>query len=369
MPRFSLGPFLATSFLATLLLGSALLRQSASFRKTRFLNQEEWNHTALKTLTNDTCAANYGPPRLVYNNCSDDAILNIIPLFGGMTNALKMVLLGALMSFEEGRCFYVDESTAHLNPMKNGTKDGFIDKYMEPIGLPKDHPYVKKAFLEKRVQVRPWDEYWGPLNLRRVEGSHYENILGYENVEGHELKRAFIRRMWRLLPKYREATCDSLQQYELGDEFMAFSVRRGDKTLEKFAYTRLPAYLASAEDQMQHFGDKMPNIFVATDDCTVMPHFRELRPDWHFVSECDKDGMHANGFAIADIHKWDEDKEDAHFRKFFVEVYALATSKVFIGVGYTNVAWWVLFLRPSSDNFILLDKPEGRTDQSIFTNW
>ena len=52
-------------------------------------------------------------PHLNYNNCDPNKPVNRIPLFGGLTNALKYILLGVIKSFEEDRCFYIDESRSH----------------------------------------------------------------------------------------------------------------------------------------------------------------------------------------------------------------------------------------------------------------
>jgi hypothetical protein len=66
-------------------------------------------------------------------------------------------------------------------------------------------------------------------------------------------------------------------------------------------------YIDMAEQVIpNHFGGKVPIIFVATDDCTAMKEFRDLKPSWTFVSECDKEQHtvgHA-GFALADMTKW-----------------------------------------------------------------
>jgi len=215
------------------------------------------------------------------------------------------------------------------------------------------------------------------MRRRRVYGRHYTiPKLGYTDLDGHQIKRDMLRRMWRLIPKVRKDTCNSLDQYNLGDEYMSFSVRRGDKTLEKFAYTELSEYITEAENNLYRYPNYMknlvvPKIFVATDDCTVLPEFRKMRPDWTFLSECDKEKKSDvdTGFALSDVHNWGRDEQAAHFGKFFVEIYALTGAKVFIGVAYTNVSWWVYFLRPFRHSFILLDKPKGEKDNVVFDHW
>jgi hypothetical protein len=102
-----------------------------------------------------------------------------------------------------------------------------------------------------------------------------------------------------------------------------------------------------------------------------MASFREMRPSWRFVSECDAEqkSQHVAGFALDDVKNWGNDAQNSHFKKFFVEMYAMATSKVLIGVSYTNVSWWVYFLRPFRHSFILLDKAEGTSDLEALSVW
>lgn len=306
---------------------------------------------------------------LPYEKCAPDSTLNVIKLHGGMTNALRSVLLAAIMSFEEGRCFYVDEEQSHLNV--GGT--GFLNKYFEPIGLQKDHPFVLKAYAEQRLQVRDWLDFWNTLEQRKAFSTHV-NIpsLDYHGMEGHYLKRIMMRRLWRPLPQVRDSTCRALENHGLSKTFMAFSVRRGDKTIEKFSFTQLSDYIYKADEVIgSRYGGNAPPIFVATDDCTVMPTFRDMRPDWRFESECPEDQQHENarGFVINDMYNWSSDQTSQHFRKFFVELFALATSDVYIGVAYTNVAWWAFFMRPKRGDFHLLDKSEKLDDAGLFNNW
>jgi len=334
-------------------------------------------------LHQDMCGTEWGNAEyLPYEKCDHDAPVNSIPLFGGLTNALKMILLGGIKSWEENRCFFVDESQSHLNPPdETGVRHGFLHKYMEPIGLPLDHPLVVKAREENRIVKRDWSEFWNDMTPRRAYGkiSSIPN-LRFDEIEGHNLKRNLIRRMWRPLPKYQLSSCSAMENTHglKPADYMAFSVRRGDKSEEKFAFTELTDYITEAEKHLFRFSSflqhhQVPKIFVATDDCSVMSVFREMRPNWTFVSECDVEenskAAAQNGFALRDFKNWGEAAEDAHFTKFFTEIYAMTMSRVFIGVGYTNVSWWVYFLRPFRHSFILLDKPKGQPDSRVFDFW
>mmetsp|Transcript_481 Transcript_481/g.667 ORF Transcript_481/g.667 Transcript_481/m.667 type:complete len:468 (-) Transcript_481:73-1476(-) len=348
------------------------------------LSKEEMEVNAhITKLHSDMCSAEWAnADPLPYDSCDPNAPVNAVSLFGGLTNALKMILLGGVKSWEENRCFFVDESVSHLNkPDQHGVRHGFLHKYMEPIGLDLDHPIVKKAREENRIVKRDWSEFWNDLSARRAYG-HISKLpsLGFQEIEGHNLKRNLIRRMWRPHNKYRQASCHAMEETHglKPAEYMAFSVRRGDKGEEKFAFTELSEYIDEAEKQLHRFQSysttgEVPTIFVATDDCTVMPEFRQMRPNWNFVSECDVEenskAAAQNGFALRDFKNWGDDAEDAHFTKFFTEIYAMTMSRVFIGVGYTNVSWWVYFLRPFRHSFILLDKPKGAPDSRMFDFW
>jgi hypothetical protein len=304
---------------------------------------------------------------LPYIFCNHTDVINQLPLFGGLTNALKMVLLGTILSFEENRCFYIDESKSHLHNRRNlsDVPDSFIDKYFEPIGLPANDELVLAAKKEKRIQVRGWEELWKETHNRRARHQTFDiPSLYYYQMPGHRLKGVMLRRMFRWLPQVQTNTCNALAKYGLLDEFMAFSVRRGDKTLEKFEFATLEQYIQAAQSALpQWFNGTVPKIFVATDDCTVMKEFREMRPSWTFLSECDTAVLKADhGFALDDVKDWDSDETDRHYNKFFVELLGMATAKYFIGVWYTNVSWWAFFMRRNDlGSFQLLDtkgKPE-----------
>mmetsp|Transcript_924 Transcript_924/g.1320 ORF Transcript_924/g.1320 Transcript_924/m.1320 type:complete len:480 (-) Transcript_924:281-1720(-) len=357
---------------------SQLENSSSSLRNSIDAEGLDEEALVLKNLREELCSPQQNIKPIDYYNCNPDEKVNVIKLFGGMCNALKFVLLGAIQSAEENRCFVVDEFKSPLNVInEQGKAEGFINKYFEPIGLNQKDKIFTKARLLARAPQRDWNEFWDDPRRRRTYGETFDlPRLGYFNIEGHALKRAMIRRLWRPLPEVRESTCKSLEHHDLGDEYMAFSVRRGDKTIEKFAYTNLTDYIDAAKQHFHRFPSYskpphiVPKIFVATDDCSVMKEFRSLEPTWNFISECDEQRHSVDsGFALSDAKNWGKEKQAAHFDKFFVEVYALTTAKVFIGVAYTNVSWWVFFLRPFRHSFILLDKPEEVPDSRVFDHW
>ena len=313
-------------------------------------------------------------PRVDFNNCNHTDVVYALPFTGGLTNALKMVLLGSLIALENNRCFFVDESRSQLRKRDDPSQefDSFWNHYFEPMGLPADSPIVQKARAENRVyRFRSVQDIFTSSHNRRSHGDLTTiESLHYKDMEGHLLKKIMIRRMWRLLPHLRDATCQALDhRYGLHQEYLAFSVRRGDKkTVEHFEYADLNDYLLTAETGgvQRQFDNEMPKVFVATDDCSVMRDFRNHRPQWTFVSECDR-VQHEDGFALADMTAWTKEQTDAHFQKFFIELYALAIAKVYIGVATTNVAYWAFFMRPNRGTFHLIGS--GGDSMKTVDNW
>jgi hypothetical protein len=275
-----------------------------------------------------------------------------------------MLLLAVIDSYEQGRCFYIDESDTELKLVSGGVTHSLIKRYFEPIGLDPDNIVIQKAILEGRVETKTWGDVWNTEVKRRVLSQKYKipYLTGDYEIDGHRLKFLALIRMWRPLELVRNSACLALENHGLVDEYLAFSVRRGDKhTVEKFDYPTASEYIKAAETSINiHFGGVQPKIFVATDDCTVMSELRGLKPDWTFVSQCDLEAHVADkGFALTDMKNWNTEMTDAHYAKFFAELYGLAAAKFVIGVAYTNVSWWVLFMRRARlDAILFLDHPE-----------
>ncbi len=304
-------------------------------------------------------------------------------MYGGLTNALHFLLkgkfienptnvcpyhhtnfllsVGSIWAFQENLCFFVDERGP--NPSKLAARDPpqhnidpFLERYFEPIGLPRNHKLVKKAFEESKfaepgynqIQFHEFGKFSGGIldrddpvrhTLRDIEALY---IYNKDNIW---IKKYMIRRMFRILPMLRENACARLKKLGLDEEYLAMSIRRGDKSLEYELDTTLQPYMDKAEIAIRtHFDGRVPTIFVASDDCGVMVEVRELRPDWRFVGECDN-ASESNGFVIAETKQWTTVQTDQHYEKFVTEMIALASAKYFIGISTTNVALWVYFMR------------------------
>lgn len=296
--------------------------------------------------------------RLNYRSCNKNGKFNKIPFMAGLTNGLKMLLLMVIESYERNECFFVSEENNHLLLREDKSQElsTFIGRYFEPIGLPQNDSWVELAISEDRVQDMSWEEVWIKMDKRRLHGElHNITSLDYYNLESTILKRVMLERMWRLQPQVRDGACQSLESHGLKDDYMAFSVRRGDKDTEGFAFTKPEKYIEAAEKVIKdHFYNVPPKIFVAADDCESLKEFRALRPEWIFESECDRSDGH-NGFILSEMKHWTLEQTDEHYRKFFVELIGLAGARFYIGVSYTNVAWWAAYMRSHRWSHIFLD--------------
>ena len=166
--------------------------------------------------------------------------------------------------------------------------------------------------------------------------------------------------MWRPLSLVRNLACMALEQHHglSNNDYMAFSVRQRDKhTVEHFIYPTADAYITAATRAIETcFGGVVPKIFVATDNCAVMREFQTLQPTWNFVGECDLVKNSADhGFALTNMKEWSEEHTDQHYEKFMAELFGLAIAKHVVGVTYTNVSWWVLFMQGSLERLEFVD--------------
>ena len=312
---------------------------------------------------------------LPYEKCSNRTLVYRYGVYGGMTNALNFILKGTMRAFEEDVCFYVDET----GPMKYApmaareapevTLSPFLNRYFEPMGLPPDHEIVAGA--GSRV-APPYHEIADKeildlMNIYRYRKRFVRTIesLGYVDMDITEAKKRTLRRFWRLLPKVREEVCHRLARYGLEEDgHIAFSVRRGDKQVEFEGLSEsitAEQYVDAAEAAVEsHFDGKVPTIFVATDDCSVMDELRLLRSEWTFVSQCDG-GERESGFFLSDMVHWTPEQTDRHYTKFFAELIGMASARYFVGVSITNVAMWVYYMRgydKKDDSWELINYPD-----------
>ena len=302
-------------------------------------------------------------PALNYHDCDGSGIVYEINFQSGF----KMILLSVIKAFEDNRCFYIthqnllQEDQSDASSVAHQNNISALDRYTEPIGLSESDPIVIKAKSEGRVKVLDWlvDVWEIAQNRRSHKSLHNISSLEYWNLEGTFLKKVMLQRMWRLQPSVRATACLALQSHlREDDDFLALGIHLKPRTNLGLKPTYIPAtpneYVLAAEQAIaKDFASVVPKIFVATNDCRVMDTLRRLRQNWTFVSECDDySNFHATTRAFQTL-----EQADRHFRKFFVELFGIASAKIYLGTGYTNMAWWAFLMREDRWSTRLLDEP------------
>lgn len=312
---------------------------------------------------------------LPYDQCKFTDSIFRIGVHGGLTNALHFILKGALWAFEEDMCFFVDEISPSGSKMAyretpEGSINPFLTRYFEPIGQPRESENVQQYLKDNKIidigyhqiQYHEYGKASGGLQIEDYEGRH--KIRDIQPLHLWEkdniwLKKHILRRLFRIKAGERNRSCARLVSHGLNDEYIALSVRRGDKALEYELESSMQPYIDHAENAIKsHFGGKVPVLFVATDDCTVMEDLRTLRPSWKFISECDKAQNDQNGFVIEEMKYWTLDQTDQHYHKFITELIAMASAKFFIGVSTTNVSlflYWMRAYEQEDDTWVFVD--------------
>ncbi len=268
-----------------------------------------------------------------------------------------------IWAYEEDVCFFVEEKgpnpaqmASRDPPLKN--IDPFMERYFEPFSLPRDHKKVQSAmnqhkFIDPDYYQIQYHEYGNSNSLREIDdpirhrGRDLQSLFAYDK-DNIWLKKWILRRLFRIKKDVQQKACSTLAQMGLNEEYIALSIRRGDKEVEFAIESSLQPYLDRAQKAIDnHFGGVVPPIFVASDDCTVMSEIRGLEPNWKFVGPCD-DASEENGFILSNAKGWTEEQTDKHYTKFLTEMIAMASAKHFIGVSTTNVSFWVYFMRHMS---------------------
>lgn len=287
--------------------------------------------------------------------CDPDKPVNLIALQGSTPAALRTIVLAGMLSITQGRCFVVDDPV------------NLTQEYFEPIGLPRHHHVVTKAEENENIHTVTSADYWSEQN--RYTYFSTASLLNYTNYNGHLLKKIMLQHLLKLRSTVREDVCDNLEIFQLGDEFMTLSVGqyrsdydklvRGEAPPDLFHHPYdLPIYIRHAKYAFETFyNNRILPIYVATDKCEVVDELRALEPDWKFFSECDHypDKFFPPGELWNNAELSDSDRK-IFLRKFFIDLWAMATSSYFIGLGAADSSWIAYFMRGSRGHFIMVDK-------------
>lgn len=243
----------------------------------------------------------------------------------GMTSALVGILEGVMYASAHGHPFFLDESQS---PLRVNHSD-FYNRYFHPIGL----------------QTAPTEfediTYTGNV----TDFSRTNDItIGSETAPKFEMKRRWVRRIWRMRPEIQTEVCHAIRNLNLPGRYLSILVRRGDKmTLEHVQNVPLEHYNATLSGAS--LGGLITDVFVATDDCRVLKELEARFPMWSFASLCHVDAM--DGWDIRNVTGFDL---HSHFIKFVAEMVVMAAATTVVVDLRSNVGHWVYYMRPVTDS-------------------
>ena len=263
----------------------------------------------------------------------------------GACSSLLGVLASVMYAQKRERAYFLDESETRLK----GSHPSWYLRYFQPIGSSEPlSPFEDMPISSKEVR-----KFAGMPQL----------TIGSETMWRVNMKRTFLRRYWQFLPSVRQEVCGNVRQLGLPQRFFSIMVRRGDKiTVENRSAVPLEHYI----DTLQSFQgiSDIRDVFVGTDDCSVLEELRGMAPSLTFHDFC----------YIQNAHGWDLKKDvthdlDSHFLKFFAELTVMSASDIFIGDRASNVFNWVLYMRRSDSRnatvFNVRDYPYGSVGLGI----
>lgn len=175
--------------------------ENAHTRTLRQRSLKQWN---LPHWANSQWCNEPDLPALHYNYCEPGQPVNLIRFDGiSYVHGMPYILLGALESMEQKRCFVIDEAPTVGNEkvctqlvgkdaaecfVKTTAANSLLQKYFEPIGLSFDDPIVQQAIAMNKLQE--WKRPSDNLKYRLLGYQNYvPELIGYGAVDGHYMKR------------------------------------------------------------------------------------------------------------------------------------------------------------------------------------
>ena len=161
--------------------------------------------------------------------------------------------------------------------------------------------------------------------------------------------RNMLKQTYRFNTRTKQAVSDCCRELPLPERYVAMHIRRGDKTLEA-PHTALDRYM----NVLQKHSD-CRDIFVATDDYTVIQQLEEQYPDYHFFTLCPPQHR---GYDQRTFDAVRGKEKDTEMISLFADVEILSKAECFVGTLTSNIGM-----------FLYLYMPEGRCIGVDYQEW
>lgn len=161
--------------------------------------------------------------------------------------------------------------------------------------------------------------------------------------------RDLVKQTYRFNTQTERAVSDCCRDVPLPNRYVAMHIRRGDKTLEA-PHTALDKYMKI----LQTHSD-CRDVFVATDDYTVIEQLKEQYCDLHFFTLC---SPQHRGYDQRTFDAVGGKEKDREMISLFADVEILSKAECFVGTLSSNIGM-----------FLYLYMPEGRCIGVDYQEW
>ena len=261
-----------------------------------------------------------------------------IGIEAGFYSEYNNMLLCMLWCRQQGIEFILSSKGANFAP-KMGWKTYFLP-FCKEWNLPYQTKLKRACFsVCKRllgIDYLTYDVFW---TMRKQEVTQ-EMIAQCRNM---------LKQTYRFNTRTKQAVSDCCRELPLPERYVAMHIRRGDKTLEA-PHTALDRYM----NVLQKHSD-CRDIFVATDDYTVIQQLEEQYPDYHFFTLCPPQHR---GYDQRTFDAVRGKEKDTEMISLFADVEILSKAECFVGTLTSNIGM-----------FLYLYMPEGRCIGVDYQEW
>jgi len=301
--------------------------------------------------------------------CTNRTTLGAItlPPGSGFGSSFQQVLNGIAAALQLDICFFIDERYSHL---RHASWKSFWSKYFEPMGIPVPAASMFRGFehggwIDGRhpfLQLSAWRKQKGVVELRTPlnPGGFVHRVALQETSLKHVLhgqgltaKQELVRKVIRYRAWVGNSICSRFSALGLRPDYIAITVRRGDKVLEVRAGHAVAAPISWYVQIIEHLsGEDVPQVFVATDDASSVQELRDYRPRWEILSVSP---ANETGFVLNELRTLSASNIKEQQLKHFLELHALANARYFVGTQTTTVTKMGQILRrDKADNTTII---------------
>jgi hypothetical protein len=279
---------------------------------------------------------------------------------GGFYSEFNNMVFGMIycLKYKYRFILYADNSKFKIH---KGWED-FFEPFCDTIGPSSFHKKFNKRTTAPKLKTKHYPA-WYLWKLRNKDTFlTYDLFNSFFNGEFEKEQFAFpelglkgnlrdvSREIVNMIYNFNSDTKTEIQkivsQLNLPSKYISINIRRGDKDTE-FSFVPLSAYMNKTKELSD-----LKDMFILTDDYTVMEELQKDYPDKHYYTLVKQE---ERGYVHGDFVKISEEKKKADLIKLFSSIEIMANSELAIGTFTTNPGLF-LGMRMPEDKFVSVQK-------------